>query len=166
MRIERQKNEFKGNSKGYILDYSNSFLLLQEVDDFRVLGFLIIPIETISGVRFNKDDKYQDKIMFWEKQKEKIGITYKIDLTNWNTVFQSIKATGHNVIIEGEALNDGYFTIGPIKRVAKNAVSIQYVSTGGFLEMPLDKIDYTDITIVQFNDRYIDIFSKYLRVKK
>ena len=50
------------NSKGYILDYSPSFILMQEVYDFIVMGYLVFPVSSIDKIRNNNNDKYLNKI--------------------------------------------------------------------------------------------------------
>lgn len=52
---------------------------MQETEDFRVLGFLVFPISTITQIRFNNNDKYYDKIMQWEKQVDNVSKKHKID---------------------------------------------------------------------------------------
>ncbi len=53
-------------SRGYILYYSNDFILLQETDDFSVLGYIILPVIQIKDIRFAKNEQYYTKIMIWE----------------------------------------------------------------------------------------------------
>ncbi len=59
------KHTFETTS-GYIVDYSSDFMLVQETDDFKVLGYTVLPINQIKKIRFNKWDKYYNKIMIWE----------------------------------------------------------------------------------------------------
>jgi hypothetical protein len=80
--------------------------------------------------------------------------------------FTSIKATGLNVIVECEAPSINTFTIGPIKKVLKNAVQILYFDAAGFSDSKPTSIKYNDITKVMFDDRYSNIFSKYIRYRK
>lgn len=111
-------------SNGYIVDNSANFLLMQETNEFKILGYLIFPISTIVQIRFNNNDRYYDKIMQWEKQVENVSKKYIIDLTNWTTIFKTIKKTGFNVIIENENPNDETFDIGPIVKTTDSAVYI------------------------------------------
>lgn len=167
--LEREKDSFKGSSCGFILDFSQDFVLLQTVDEFRVEGYQVIPTYTISRVRFDRSDKFRDKILGWEKQKENVGIANKIDLASWSSVFKSIKKTGCFVTVEGEALirdDISYVTLGQIKRIEKKEIVIQFISGYGYLIEPFDRIAYDDITLVDFNSRYLDMYKKYLQVKK
>ncbi len=50
-------------SRGYIVDYSENFIILQETDDFKVFSFLALPVLQITDIRFNSHDKFYDKVM-------------------------------------------------------------------------------------------------------
>lgn len=153
-------------SNGYIVDNSANFLLMQETNEFKILGYLIFPISTIVQIRFNNNDRYYDKIMQWEKQVENVSKKYIIDLTNWTTIFKTIKKTGFNVIIENENPNDETFDIGPIVKTTDSAVYIRYFNAKGILDNEITKITFDKITIAKFDDHYVNIFSKYLRKRK
>lgn len=165
--IKRQTGETDFvTSNGYILDYSNDFVLMQQVMDFKCLGYIIFPMYTLKEVRFNNNDKYYNKILVWEKEVELVSKKYDIDLMDWTTIFKTIKKTGLNVIIENEDPNDESFDIGPIIRITKTAVFIRYFNARGYLNAEPTKIRYDQITIVQFDNPYINVFSKYLRERK
>lgn len=166
-KVKRQvaENSFEF-SNGYIVDNSDDFVLMQEADEFRALGYLIFPISTITQIRFNNNDKYYDKIMQWEKQLDHVSKKHKIDLTNWISIFKTIKKTGLNVIIENENPEDESFDIGPIIKTTKNAVYIQYFNAKGYLNSEPTKITFDKITITKFDDHYVNVFSKYLRHRK
>lgn len=154
------------SSSGYIVAYSKDFIILQEVNDFRMLGYLVLPVTQIVEVRYNKVDKYFDKIMVWEKEADKVSLPYNIDLTDWNTIFQSIKGYELTVIIECEDPSIGAFIIGPIVRITKKRVHISYFDAQGYIDEDPIRVKYADISIVKFDDRYANVFGKYTRHKK
>lgn len=153
-------------SNGYIVDFSDNFVLLQETDDFEVDGYAIFPIETIREILYSNNDKYYDKIMNLEGIIDSIQNKHKIDLTSWVTVMQSIKKLGFNVIVENEDPDDDSFDIGPITKISKSSVYVRYFNPQGFLDEKATKINWNLITVVKFDDRYTNIFSKYLRERK
>jgi hypothetical protein len=153
-------------SNGYILDYSKNFVLIQETSDFAILGYYILPIDQIKKIRHNKYDKCYHKIMIAEGEADKVGISYKIDLDNWKSIFKSIKDLSLNVIVRCESPKIDRFNIGPIIKATKSLVYIQYFDPTGLLEENPTSINYQSITKVNFDDRYINVFSKYLRKKK
>lgn len=166
-RITRKVGEdYNQYSKGYIVQYSKDFLVMQELEDFNVGGYFIFKIDSISDIRFNRNDKYYDKIIKWEKLNESIINKHDINLTDWQSIFKSIKKTGLNVIIENEDPDDNTFDIGPIIRINKSSVYIHYFNATGFLDNDLTQIKWNQITLVQFDDTYTNTFSKHIRARK
>ena len=106
-------------SNGYILDFSDELLLIHESDDFKVDGYAVIPIDQIKKIRFNKSDRYFDKIMKWEKEIEKVGINYTVNLKNWKALFSSLQQKVMNVVVECEDPDIKSFTIGLIEKIGK-----------------------------------------------
>ncbi|WP_448702282.1 hypothetical protein ACFGVR_08065 [Mucilaginibacter sp. AW1-3] len=153
-------------SAGYILQYSEDFILLHETDDFRALGYIILPIWQICELRMNRADKYYDKIMRWEKITDEIGIDFVVDLKSWQSVFKQLQKKDLTVIVECETPEIDTFTIGPITNVGSKYVYIQYFDAEGYFDKESTSVDYASITQVQFNDHYSNIISKYIRHRK
>ena len=156
----------RGETSGFIVDYSENFIIIQESNEFDILGYFVFPISTIEEIRYNNSDKYYEKILKEEKLIEKVGLKHKIELKNWQTIFESIKDCGLNVIIENENPEDETFDIGPITKITGKSVFINYFDAKGFLDDEETEIDWDKITLVKFDDRYVNIFSKYLRKRK
>lgn len=163
VRLTRKKGGFEGISTGFILDKSSDFILLQETDEFRVLGYQIIPIQTIKHVRYNKNDKTIHRILKEEGLINEVKAKYKVDLTDWNTILNDVKATELTIISECEHPKQNFFCIGHLKRINKNSISIRYFNTQGILDKKNTKHKFENITKLSFDDRYANIFSKYLK---
>jgi hypothetical protein len=154
------------DSRGYVIDFSKDFILMQNTDNFDVDGYSIFPVKSIAEVRFTNNEKYYDRIMHAEGLKSKVVREHKIDLTSWTSIFRSIKTLGLNVIIENEDPQDESFDIGPITKATKTAVYVRYFDAQGYLDKEPTKIAFDLITITKFNERYTNIFSKHLRERK
>jgi hypothetical protein len=165
--IERiESDEFLDDITGYIVGYSKKFIVVQETDDFRMLGCKVFPIDQIETLRSNEFDEYYDKIMEWEGEKKKIKSMEGLDLSNWKSIFESLKDQGESVMVERELEGREVFVIGPITKVTRKNVFVRYFDAQGVLEKKPMKFPFKEITIVGFSDRYIEVFSKYLRTKK
>lgn len=149
--------------QGYILDYSEHFVLMQMVDDFRVDGYTIFSLESISVIQYGENEKYLDKIIHWEKQTRDVSKKYDVDLTTWTSIFRTIKKTGGNVIIQNEDPADYTFDIGPIIKSTSKAVYIRYFNAAGKQDKELTKIPFSKITSMSFDTHYINVISKYIR---
>ena len=146
---------------GFILDNSDKFILLQEVNDFLAVGYVIVPKKSIKQVRFNDFDKAYDEMFKAEKEFENISLKHKIDLTNWQTIFESIKLTRLNPIIECE--KDDLFLIGVLGNIQSDTIHIRDFDAAGILDNMETPVFYKEITRVEFDDRYTKTFSKHLK---
>lgn len=162
VRLTRKKGMFEGISSGFVLDKSSDFILIQETDEFRILGYQIFPISTIKHVRYNKNDKYYEHVLREEGMLTNVKLKHKINLADWNTIFRDIKNTGLTVIAECEHPKLNTFCIGPVKRVNKKSVSIRYFNAQGILDKKNTKNEFKDITKLSFDDHYANVFSKYV----
>lgn len=163
-KITRQVDQkSKCLSHGYIVDYSYNFVLLLETHDFKFEGFCIFPISSIVKIRFNEYDQYFDYIMEAEQKKKLIKIDYPIDLTDWKSIFKSIKKTELVCIIEKEGKKNPFFLIGPIEEVKNKKVLIHNFDPLGYLDKEFTKVRFKDISQAKFNDPYGNTFGKYLR---
>lgn len=164
--IRTVSNGIDKTNNGYIVDHNSKFVILQETDDFLLNGYVIVPIDAIKKIRFNKWDKYYAKMMALEGQCENVGITYNLEMSTWQSIFTTLKANNLNVIIECEDPEIDSFTIGPIIKTDSKHVFIQNFDPSGKLDSELTSIDFESITSITFADRYINVFSKYLRQPK
>jgi hypothetical protein len=155
------KADYLKNQDGYIIDYSDDFVLCANTIDFQLDGYFILPITIIKKVRFDDSDETFDYIMHQEGEFEKIEYKYKIDLTNWTTIFNSLKTHNLTTIIEDEV--NGGFLIGEIKEIKPKSVMIHYFNTSGLLDKTWTKQRFKEITKVQFDNHYINVFKKYLK---
>jgi hypothetical protein len=143
---------------------SKDFLLIQKEEEFYLNGYAIIRKDHFDSMRCNKFDKTYKRILKGEGIFDKdYGIKNKIELKDWKTIFENLKKLDHHVIVECEDLKESLFVIGPIKKINKDSVGIQYYSPTGLLDKKPTTVKYKDITIVKFDDRYINVFKKYLR---
>lgn len=163
-RITRRISKFdKEISRGYIVGKSDDFIILQATDDFLLSGFNILPIHQIEKIRYDNFDEYYDKIIGWEKTKKKLKYKKGFNLASWNAIFKSFKKEQKNIIIECEHYKHNLFLIGLIKKVTKKNVYIHNFNAAGIFNKKLTKVNFKHITSVTFDDRYINVFSKYTR---
>ncbi|MBS1507138.1 MAG: hypothetical protein JSS79_10880 [Bacteroidetes bacterium] len=164
VKIERTVTEGSADISGFILRSSKDFLLIQKEEEFYLNGYAIIRKDHFDSVRCNKFDKTFKKILKEEGILGKdYGLKNDIELKDWKTIFESLKKHDYHVIVECEDLKEPLFVIGPIKKINKDSVGIQYYSPAGLLDKKPTTIKYKDITLVKFDDRYINVFKKYLR---
>ena len=129
-------------------------------------GLIVVPLDHIYKVRSNSHDKYVDKILAWEGIKDKVAFGQEIGLSGWQEVFNDIKSASGSAIVESEYPHTEQFCIGPISKASNQAVFMRHFNASGYLDDELTRIPYEEITLVVFDDHYINTFSKYLRKKE
>ena len=164
IKINRTFKDREENISGFILLFSKDFLLLQVDNEFMLDGYAIIPKHQFDSIRCNKFDKTFRKIYKDEGLLSTLyGIDQTISLKSWPDLFSNLKKLDYHVVVECEDKDEPDFIIGPIKRIYKDKVSIQYYDPTGKLDNKLTTAKYSEITIVKFGDRYTTIFRKYLK---
>lgn len=163
MRLTREMGDFENLMHGFVVDISDKFIVLQEVAEFEALGYAIIPIDTITQVRYNAHDATVDRILSEEGSMMDVKKAYDIDITSWQSLCEDLRKTGLTVISECERSKRRYFCIGEIQEAGKNRLSIRYFNAEGILDKKNTKHKYKWITKLRFDDRYANVFSKYVR---
>ena len=164
VKINRTFNDREENISGFILLVSQEFLLLQIDNEFMLDGYAIIPKHQIDSIRCNKYDLAFKKIYKAEGLlNTQYGINQPISLKSWQDIFTALKKLDYHVIIECENKVEPDFIIGPVRKIYKDKVSVQYYDPTGKLEDKLTSVKYDEITIVKFGDRYTTTFKKHLR---
>lgn len=166
IKIRRVVTAGQANLSGFILEMSKDFLLIQKEDEFNLNGYAIIKRSHFDSIWWNKTGKAFKKILKSEGILDAdFGIKKRINLKSWESIFNDLKRFYQYAVIECERLPHPTFQIGPIKSVNKKFVSIQHFNATGLLDKASTKVKYEDITLVKFDDRYINVFRKYLRSK-
>lgn len=150
------------NIYGYIVENKSPFLLIHKNEEFNLNGFSIIRKDQVDSIRYDKFEKTIENILLKEEiSNQDLTPKFELDLTSWESIFSSLKKADRHVIIEYES--KGYFFIGRIEKVNKKSLELRYYDASGLWEKETTKIKYKKITIVKFEDRYIEVFRKYLR---
>ncbi|MCK5707060.1 MAG: hypothetical protein KAI43_05355 [Candidatus Aureabacteria bacterium] len=161
--VYRKVPEEAGGVSYYILDCSKELILGHYVDEFHLNGYAIFRLKDIKKIRCSKNDRYRNKILKKEGIWQKVGIDYSIDLSSWKTVLKILKKQGKNIQILGEEPEVDEFVIGKITKVNEKSVKVLYFDATGKWEKEPRVIPYSEITLILFEDEYVNIYSKYTR---
>jgi hypothetical protein len=162
VKIERNKVS-KISDDGFIILNHTRLLLFQQIYDFHIMGYSIIRKKDITKLRSNKADKFYTKMMKLEGIIDKIRINFEINLEDWKSALNSLMNNDKFIIIESEKLGNDYFYIGRIERVDDGSVVFLTFNPEGKWDSKFDIIPFKEITKIQFDEKYIDIFRKYVR---
>ena len=141
---------------GFPLAVGEQLFLLAEDDDFLLSGFTVRRLRDIYELG--------DRKGIYQTIAEKEGLTDfpapDVDVTDWRAVFSSLQKLDKHIIIEREYEPD-FFRLGVIEQVGQDHVLFRHYDADGIWQEPA-RILYRDITSVTFDDRYANIFSKYI----
>jgi hypothetical protein len=89
---------------------------------------------------------------------------FDVDLSSYQSLFQSLRRQRTFVIVESERLDEDEktFLIGPIGRITQRRAVIRYFDGCGKWINDTHTIDYSDITAVQFGGNYVRLHQKYI----
>ncbi len=140
---------------------NDKLFLCANEDDFILNGYSIRRFKDIEKT------EYQDGKILSMIKAESIDakiIVPDVNMTDWQTIFTSLKELNKNIIVENEKAeeNEDSFIIGRIIKATKSKVVIQHFDADGIWEEEFYEVPYTRITSVSFGTRYVETFSKYL----
>ncbi|TKK64222.1 hypothetical protein FC093_23045 [Ilyomonas limi] len=167
IKINRTFKDREENISGFMLAITRQFILLQVDNEFMLDGYAIIPKDRFDSIRCNNYDKTFKRIYKEEGLLDtQYGFNQSLSLKSWHELFSDLKKLDYHVVIECEDKDDPDFVIGPIKRVTKDKVGVQYYDPTGKLDDKPTTLSYDDITIIKFGDRYSTTFKRHLRKSK
>ncbi len=137
---------------------NDTFLLGQEENDFLLDGYCIRKISHLEKVEIKndlcnaicKDMGLHDSIKMPD-----------VDITNWRSIFTSLKAMDRFMIIENE--RTGAFAIGLIEKVLPNKIYFKPFDADGIWDDVGLEIRYSEITTIKWGTRYTEAWQKYLQ---
>lgn len=142
---------------------SKDFLILNEISEFYLYGFTIVPIKSMDEIHNDAADQFVEYILRTEGIMDKVKLPYTLNLENWKGIFDSLMATGLPVTIQAEDLDEDYFFIGKVQRVDNDAVWIHHFDSEGVLAETWDMIPFDSINKVGFDEPFANMLSKHLR---
>lgn len=144
------------------LAMGDELLLTAEEDDFQLDGFAVRRLEDVDRL-WLKDDLCTS-ILKREGVLDELDVP-AIDLTSWRTVLKGLMALGENVMIycDKKKCDRSVLFVGRIVKVGRERAHIRhFYATGEWAEEPFS-IRCEDITQVRFANRYVTVFSKYVK---
>lgn len=148
----------------YALKTTNEFFYGVEEFDFALDGYQIRLLDDITDGLIV--DNFSASINIKEGLLDKIE-NFKIDLTNFQTIFNSLNNEDRIISIEREYDDEDYFfVIGKIIKVTDVSVWFKDFNVDGKWNEEINIIPFDIITTIRFNSRYINIWQKYIHEVK
>lgn len=149
---------------GFLVKFSDDFVMIEESNDFMLMGTKIVPYDRIISIRNNVYDKVSKAIYMGENLiKFNQKIIDKTNLENAESLFKSINKQDYHCIVESKKNKKDLFSIGEILEVTSKSVVINNYDAAGRINKKPDKISFKNIDLINFNDNYSKVFRKYIK---
>ena len=139
---------------------NDKFILGQKEDDFTLDGYCIRKISQLKKVEI-KDDLC-NTINKFNGTHEKIQAP-PVDISRWQSIFDSLKALNCFIIIEDEIRED--YLIGLVAKTFQNKLLFNFFDADGNW-FDDQEIYYRDITTVTWGNRYAEVWQRYLAAQE
>lgn len=154
------------NFNGTIFAQDDDFVVMNDMHDFNFDGFVVVRKSDISEIKRTENEVFFDKIIKSEGLKKQIEdnfIELNFPLGSFPDMFEYLRIKGRPVIIEGLYNGKDTFQIGPISKVEKKKVFIDYFNSRGEYDMKPVSSKFRDITYFRIESPYTNMFYKYSR---
>jgi hypothetical protein len=153
---------------GIPLAASETLVLLQEVHEFHLDGYTVIPLKNVAALRAGAAEETIQRILVGEGVFSNAGINYDVQIDSFQDLFRSLKKAGKNVIVEllPEGPRDDMdhaFLIGRVVGMSARSVAIMHFDAVGKWSSESTVLPYDMIKWVTFDTEYVNVFSKYLQ---
>lgn len=150
---------------GFIHDISEQLLVIQQFYDFSCEGYSIVRLSDISYFRSDEHERFFEKILKAEGIIDQVEFKKNVPISDITTALSWFSECGKNIIIEcesSESVDDEYH-IGKVIEIDEEDVWFVGFNAIGEWDREEIALKSNEITRIQFDTPYIDIFSKYLK---
>lgn len=144
------------------LAIGQNLVLLQDLYDFSLDGYVIIRIKDVTSVVITKSQQFSQFILKEEGILNQIRKPLISSIDTWENVLTELSNLGKNIIVECENIDTSKFFIGKIIALNKESLFILHFNGAGEWDEEPTEILLKDITSISFDSRYINVISKYL----
>ena len=151
---------------GIPLAVSDELILLHEVREFHLDGYLVLPLANIHGVRLKEAEITMHRILTAEGALANLGLSDPVSLSSFADFFSSLQACGLLVSIEAcepqGKFYDDFFVLGKITDMdVRNVFVLPFDAAAQWEPEPV-RVPLKRILTVTFNNEYMNTFAKYV----
>lgn len=168
LRKVRLERDFPGEStrNGFILGLSDALILLQQFHDFYCEGYTLLRVPDVTAVQSGQYERFWERMLHAEGILDNVGISYDVPIQGIGSALSWLAGRAQNIAVEIESRvssNDDEFYLGRIDHFTDDAFGFFcFDALGEWTAEPI-MIRMDEVTKIQFDTPYINIFSKHLR---
>ena len=147
---------------GFIHLVTKKIVIIQQYHDFYAEGYSVIRTSDIISIRSNKYERFFEEMFKDEGLIDKVKKPNIPELKSMKRVLKHFQRNEKNIIIECESENDEIFMCGKVSEIENGTVWVKEFDALGKWRNKEVGIELKNITKVQFETPYVNIFSKYI----
>lgn len=150
--------------QGIIFSQNEKFILMCDLEDFNYDGFVVARKSDISEIKHTDNEHFYNVIIEKEGIKKTLIKTFEaldFKLGNQLDMFEQLLKLNLPIIVERLYETESKFQIGPIKKLVKKKLYIDYFNAKGEYDLKPVSSKFKDITFFKFDSPYANLFFKY-----
>jgi len=144
------------NRYGKIIEASKIWLLVENIEDFRIDGYCFYVWEVIANIWYRQQEKFTEKIKKRKAQYQDDTID-KIWIEDFSSFFYSIRHT--LMMIETKRWKNIFCKI---VNINEKDILVKNFDSYGKREKKEERVQYKNIFCVEFSNDYLMTFKKYM----
>jgi hypothetical protein len=146
--------------QGFLLDFSDTLVLLQYVYDFHLDGYLVLRLGDISELKSSATDRFQKSLLRSEGIFDQVDFSFRAPIQSIDA-FLASRPSKEVVIIEDEIHKPQKFLIGTVARVDKDVAWVNHFTGTARLAKPIQRIRTNRITSCQIRTNYALFYERH-----
>ncbi len=146
---------------GFPLVVSDDLVLVRTLHDFTPDGFAVLRLRDVTGVTSGDAERFFERVLRAEGMLDGLPAPRPVLLRSWRSVLESVRAHYRHAILECERVDEDDFVLGELTGVDDEAASVRYIQVDGTRERDATRVPLDELTLVRFDEQYINLFGKY-----
>jgi hypothetical protein len=159
VKVERRRLEAQSVS-GVPLALSSTLVLLREVVDHAMDGFVVIRTPDITRIRSDQYERFGERILRGEGALGKVGgRRAHPPIHSWHSLFRGLQKRRKVITVEAERRGELY--VGVVLGVTERSLVFHFMDATGIWDLEPLTIPFRTITRVVFDSHYDRMLQKY-----
>ena len=146
---------------GFPLALGDELLLVRSLHEFAVNGFAVLRLRDVTAVHSTDAERFFERVLRAEGALDEAPSVKAIPLRSWRSVLEAVRLHYRYAIIECERPDGADFFLGELAGVEGDEATLHYIQVNGMRESGLTRVPLDDITLVRFDERYVNVFGRY-----
>lgn len=146
---------------GFPLALDDDLVLVRSLHEFAVNGLAVMRLQDITAVLSTDAERFFERVLRAEGALDEAPAPRPVSLRSWRALLEGVRAHYRHAIIECERAEGADFFLGELAGVDGDDVTLHYIQVNGTRERGLTRVALDDITLVRFDERYVNLFGRY-----